>query len=93
MAISNLAVINGTCPTGSASNVPGYFDDEEASFIRWRNEQERKNLQRIGELIEEAGMGYLYEDEHTQRLKLDEVRAAAAEIVRRCDDWYELDRL
>ncbi|WP_319583919.1 hypothetical protein [uncultured Pseudodesulfovibrio sp.] len=93
MATSNLAVINGTCPAGSAVSIPGYRESEESDFIKWRDEQQSNNLAQIGMLIEEAGIGYLCEDEATQRAKIDEVRAAAEEIVRLCNDWYELDRL
>jgi hypothetical protein len=93
MATPNLAVINGACATGSASQLPGYYDSDEAGCEQWVREQQRENLQKIALLIEEAGIGYLYEDEDTQRARLDEVMAIGREIERLGRDWYELDRL
>ena len=93
MPTTNLAVINGTCATGSASQLPGYYDSDEAGYEQWAREQQRDNLQKIALLIEEAGIGYLYEDEATQRARLDEVMAIGREIERLGRDWYELDRL
>lgn len=93
MATNNLAVINGTCPIGNPLDLPGYHEDDEAVYEKWVREQQGDNLKRIGMLLEEAGIGYLYEDEQTQLAKLDEVRALAREIAHLCDDWYELDRL
>lgn len=93
MPTTNIAVINGTCATGNISEIPGYYDDDDAGYEKWVHEQQRENLQKIGMLIEEAGIGYLYEDEATQRARLDEVMAIGREIERLGRDWYELDRL